>query len=109
MTTLAADIPEDLQAQWRDLDCGFPQVAEVFSDCMRNAQALLSAEGSAAYIEHARFLGKMGRGPEPILIFLEVWPDVASVVGEEVLPDIMAFIRKMWKSPEQSGKKSFPM
>jgi nitric oxide reductase NorD protein len=96
-TTLA--IPEDLQAHWTELACGFPRVAEVFPDCMRAAQSVLSETGIAAYIEHARFLGKMGRGAEPILIFLEEWPHVAQVVGEEALPDIMEFVRKMWKSP----------
>ncbi|MBI5890545.1 MAG: VWA domain-containing protein [Nitrosomonadales bacterium] len=98
MTTTLA-IPEDLQAQWTELACGFPRVAEVFPDCMRAAQFALSEAGIAAYIEHARFLGKMGRGAEPILIFLEEWPHVAKVVGEEALPDIMEFVRKMWKSP----------
>ena len=66
---------------------------------MREAQSVLSNAGIAAYIEHARFLGKMGRGAEPILIFLEEWPHVAQVVGEDALPDIMEFVRKMWKSP----------
>jgi hypothetical protein len=74
---------------------------------MRNAQAQLSAEGLAAYVEHARFLGKMGYGAEPILIFLEAWPEVAGMVGEEVLPDIMAFIRKMWKSPNAKAIAPF--
>ncbi|MBU1426070.1 MAG: VWA domain-containing protein [Gammaproteobacteria bacterium] len=96
-TTLA--IPEDLQAHWTELACGFPRVAEVFPDCMHAAQSALSDAGIAAYIEHARFLGKMGRGAEPILIFLEEWPHVAQVVGEDALPDIMEFVRKMWKSP----------
>ncbi len=96
-TTLA--IPEDLQAHWTELACGFPRVAEVFPDCMRAAQSVLSEAGVAAYIEHARFLGKMGRGAEPILIFLEEWPHVAEVVCEDALPDIMEFIRKMSKSP----------
>ena len=77
MTTTTLDIPEDLQAHWTELACGFPRVAEVFPDCMREAQSVLSDEGIAAYIEHARFLGKMGRGAEPILIFLEEWPHVA--------------------------------
>jgi hypothetical protein len=99
MTTTTLAIPEDLQAYWTELACGFPRVAEVFPDCMRAAQSALSAAGIAAYIEHARFLGKMGRGAEPILIFLEEWPNVAKVVGEEALPDIMEFVRKMWKSP----------
>ncbi len=106
MATQTVDIPESLQAHWAELACGFPRVAEVFPECMREALLTLSPQGVAAYIEHARFLGKMGRGAEPILIFLEEWPAVAQMVGEAVLPDIMGFIRKMWKSP--NGKAIVP-
>ena len=106
MTTQTVEIPEDLRFYWTQLACGFPRVAEVFPDCMRVALAILSPAGMLAYIEHASFLGKMGRGAEPILIFLEEWPEVAEVVGEEVLSDIMGFIRKMWKSP--NGKAITP-
>ncbi|MEO6976071.1 MAG: VWA domain-containing protein [Gallionella sp.] len=101
-----AEIPERLQPYWTELACGFPRVAEVFPDCMREALSSLSAAGVAAYIEHARFLGKMGRGAEPILIFLEVWPEIAGKVGEAMLPDIMEFIRRMFKSP--NGKAITP-
>jgi len=100
------EIPEQLQPYWDELACGFPRVAEVFPDCMREALSSLSARGVAAYVEHARFLGKMGRGAEPILIFLEAWPEVAREVGEDTLPDIMEFIRRMYKSP--NGKAITP-
>ncbi|MDO8311109.1 MAG: hypothetical protein Q7T25_04135, partial [Sideroxyarcus sp.] len=100
-------IPTELESYWGQLDCGFPRVAEVFPDCMRNALKKLTAEGIAAYIEHARFLGKMGRGAEPILIFLEEWPDVAGQVGEDSLIDIMLFIRKMGKSPNSKAITPF--
>jgi hypothetical protein len=100
------EIPEQLQPYWAELACGFPRVAEVFPDCMKEALSSLSAAGVAAYIEHARFLGMMGRGAEPILIFLEVWPEVAREVGEEVLPEIMEFVRRMFKSP--NGKAITP-
>lgn len=106
MTTKEIVIPEELQTYWEQLACGFPRVAEVFPDCMREAQSKLSADGLAAYIENASFLGKMGRGAEPILIFLEEWPEIARMASEEVLPDIMAFIRRMWKSP--NGKAIVP-
>ena len=100
------EIPEQLQPYWTQLACGFPRVAEVFPDCMREALATLSPDGVAMYIEHAHFLGKMGRGAEPILIFLEEWPEVAREVGEDALPDIMEFISRMWKSP--NGKAITP-
>ncbi len=85
---------------WRaQLDCGFPQVAAVFEDCMREAQAVLTPEGISAYLENGRFLGKMGRGAEPLLIFLEEWPQVAGVLGESALPAIMDTLRAINKSP----------
>ncbi|MDO8926926.1 MAG: VWA domain-containing protein [Sideroxyarcus sp.] len=107
MATQTVDIPEELQPYWSELDCGFPRVGEVFPDCMRRALSLLTDDGVAAYIEYARFLGKMGRGAEPILIFLEEWPEVAMQVGEDVLPDIMQFILKMSKSPNSKAITPF--
>lgn len=99
-------IPDEFKDYWTQLNCGFPRVAEVFPDCMGAALESLTKSGVAAYIEHARFLGGMGRGAEPILIFLEEWPEVAQQVGEDTLPDIMDFIRRMWKSP--NGKAIMP-
>ncbi|TAN81975.1 MAG: VWA domain-containing protein [Gallionella sp.] len=99
-------IPTELEGYWKQLDCGFPRVGPVFPDCMREALAKLSKEGVDAYIENASFLGKMGRGAEPILIFLEEWPQVAKTLGENTLPAIMECIHKMWKSP--NGKAITP-
>src|SRR3989338_3178986 len=67
-----ATIPAELEAYWKQLDCGFPRVEPMFAECMREALTTLSKQGADAYIEHARFLGKMGRGAEPILIFLDI-------------------------------------
>jgi len=106
MVTKIVEIPAELQSYWQELDCGFPRVAEVFPECMQEALKILTKEGVRAYIEHARFLGKMGRGAEPILIFLEEWPVIAKSAGEDILPSIMQFIRKMWKSP--NGKAITP-
>jgi len=102
-----ATIPAELEAYWRQLDCGFPRVEPVFADCMREALAALSRQGIEAYIENARFLGKMGRGAEPILIFLEKWPAVARTLGEDALPAIMEFIHRMWKSPNGNSITPF--
>jgi len=100
-------IPAELEAYWKQLDCGFPRVEPVFAECMREALATLSQQGVDTYIENARFLGKMGRGAEPILIFLEEWPRVAKTLGEEALPAIMECIRRMWKSPNGNSITPF--
>ena len=102
-----ATIPAELEAYWKQLDCGFPRVEPVFAECMREALATLSKQGVDAYIENARFLGKMGRGAEPILIFLEKWPAVAKTLGEDALPAVMECIRRMWKSPNGNSITPF--
>jgi hypothetical protein len=81
---------EDL-AYWQALNCRFPDADRVFDECIKEAKALLTPAGVDAYIENARFIGKMGRGVEPLLIFLEEAPTVASIVGEQILPEIKDF------------------
>ena len=72
---------ERLRAYREQLSCGFPQVAEVFEDCMREALAVLSSAGVGGYLDTARFLGGMGRGVEPVLVFLEEWPPIARTLS----------------------------
>ncbi|TLS67946.1 VWA domain-containing protein [Mariprofundus erugo] len=80
---------------WQKLGCNFAQVDRVFDECMKEARALLSEEGINSYIENARFIGKMGRGPEPLLVYLEEAPGVAAQLGEGVLVDLREFAHYM--------------
>ena len=66
---------------------------------MAEAQALLTPEGIQAYLEQGRALSQMGRGVEPVLIFLQEWPQVAQILGEPALAAIIDAIRVMTKSP----------
>jgi len=100
-------LPEQLQAWRRQLDCGFAQVEDVFADCMVEACTTLSPEGVDAYLESARFLGKMGRGVDPLLIFLQEWPPVANVLGESALASIMQAARALNQSP--NGRAIAPL
>ena len=88
-----------MAAYWKALDTRFAQVEEVFDDCMAEALSVLTAEGLAAYLEAGRVIGKLGRGVEPMLAFLEEWPSTAHAVGEGALPAVMALIQRMQKSP----------
>lgn len=82
----------EIAAYWQTLSCRFADADRVFDECMTEALALLSKEGIDSYLENARFIGKMGRGSEPLLIYLEEAPAVASLVGEEILPEIKDFV-----------------
>ncbi|MDQ1314253.1 MAG: nitric oxide reductase NorD protein [Pseudomonadota bacterium] len=88
-----------MAAYWKQLDTGFPKVKEVFEDVMAEALSVLSAAGRDAYLEAGRVIGKLGRGEEPMLAFLEEWPSAAKAVGESALPAVMALIQRMQKSP----------
>jgi len=99
--------PDQLQAWQAQLDCGFPQVADVFEACMADAHARLSTEGLDDYLTQARTLGKMGRGVEPVLIFLQEWPGIAARVGEDALSPVMAAVRVITKSPNGNAIAPF--
>jgi hypothetical protein len=68
---------------------------------------VLTREDIYHYLDAARVIGKLGRGVEPMLVFLEEWPSVVKALGEEaVLSEYMAFVMKMQKSP--NGKAILP-
>ena len=96
-----------MQTYWAQLDTRFPQAAEVFEDCMAEALMLLTPEGLHAYLEAARTLGKLGRGVEPMLAFMEAWPSIAKTVGEAALASVMTSIRTMQKSPNGAAIAPF--
>ncbi len=88
-----------MAAYWKQLDTRFAQVEEVFDDVMAEALAVLTREGLDAYLEAGRVIGRLGRGAEPMLAFLEAWPSTAKAVGESALPAVMTLIQRMQKSP----------
>lgn len=96
-----------LQQWWQLLDSRFPQVRDVFEECVRDAHAVLGDDGMPAFLDAARFLGKLGHGAEPLLIFLQEWPEVARAHGAAALPMVMDSVRRLWKSP--NGKAIAPL
>lgn len=95
MTDQVIERSAKAQAYWEQLNCRFEAADRVFDECIKEAEALLSEKGVSEYIEGARFLGKMGRGVEPLLAYLEDAPMVASIVGEEILPKIKDLVYYM--------------
>ena len=81
------------------LDCRFDAVDGVFDECIDEAQRKLSATGLDAYLAQASRLGKLGRGVEPLLVFLEIWPSVAASAGEASLAPLDRAIQAFQKSP----------
>lgn len=98
---------DGLADAWRRLDTRFAAVDAVFDELMTEARALLPEADIPAYLEAARVLGKLGRGVEPMLVFLEEWPSAAQALGEaDALHEVMAFVMRLQKSP--NGKAIAP-
>ncbi len=100
---MTAITTEQLHAYRTKLDTRFAQVDAVFEACMAEAITTLSTQGIDAYLDAGRALGKLGRGVEPMLIFLEEWPATAAAVGEDCLPAVMQFVSKLQRSPNNAA------
>lgn len=106
MPALAPPPPETLVSLRQQLRCNFPQLDQVFPDCMAEAQARLSEAGIKDYLEGASLICRIGRGFEPVLVYLEEMPQVAADLGEETLGLISQSVWKISRSP--NGKAILP-
>ena len=97
---------EQLQQFRGQLTCNFEQLDHVFADCMTEAEALLSPDGIKAYLEGASLVCMIGRGFEPVLVYLEEMPEVADLLGEDTLELISQTVWKISRSP--NGKAILP-
>jgi nitric oxide reductase NorD protein len=89
----------EIQAYREELRCGFKDLDEVFADCMAGAVALLSPQGIKDYLEGASLICMIGRGFEPVLVYLEEMPQVAARLGEGTLSLVSQAVWKVSRSP----------
>ncbi|MET0028905.1 MAG: VWA domain-containing protein [Candidatus Thiodiazotropha sp.] len=88
------------------LNCGFQEIDPIFEDVMENARRHLSEEAIEAFLEGASLTCKIGRGVEPVIVFLEEMPEIAARAGETVIPLISQTVWKLSRSP--NGKAILP-
>ena len=86
----------DLRAQ---LGRTFPAVDAVFDACAAEAMRLLSAKGVQTWLDGAKFLGSLGRGAEPMLVYLEEAPRVADILGEVALDRLKDACHRIARTP----------
>ncbi|MDT8382869.1 MAG: VWA domain-containing protein [Gammaproteobacteria bacterium] len=89
----------ELDAFRAQLKCNFKDLDKVFGDCMEEALTCLSGQGVKDYIEGASLICMIGRGFEPVLVYLEEMPQVASALGEGTLSLVSQTVWKMSRSP----------
>jgi len=81
------------------LSCNFPQLDDLFADCMEEARACLTDQGIKDYLDGASLVCMIGRGFEPVLVYLEEMPTVARLLGEESLSLVSQTVWKISRSP----------
>ncbi|HIQ14376.1 MAG TPA: hypothetical protein EYH38_02230, partial [Leucothrix sp.] len=100
MTTVKAKpLSPELQAYRDQLKCSFEQIDDVFEGCIADAKAHLSEKGIRDYLKGASLVCMIGRGVEPVLQYLEVMPQMADKVGEEVISLISNSIWEVSRTP----------
>jgi len=88
-----------LQQYREQLTCNFQQLDLLFADCMEEAASCLSESGIQAYLEGASLVCMIGRGFEPVLVYLEEMPQVAARLGEAVLERVSQTVWKLSRTP----------
>ena len=96
-----------IQAYRRQLRCNFEQIDHVFADCIGAALQVLSARGIEDYLDGASLVCMIGRGVEPVLVYLEEMPDVAARLGEATLGQVSQTVWKLSRSPNGKSIPAF--
>ncbi|MBT8069202.1 MAG: hypothetical protein KJO80_02110, partial [Gammaproteobacteria bacterium] len=89
------------------LICNFPQLEDVFDDCMDEAVKSLSEAGIGDYLEGASLVCMIGRGFEPVLVYLEEVPQICRQVGEQAAGQIAKSVWKISRTPNGVSILSF--
>lgn len=97
---MSAEIIARYQEQFT---CGFPKAKDVFPACIEEAAHILSPEGVDAYIDGANFLCKIGMGVEPVLVYLEVMPEIANHLGQGTMKRVADYGYQLARSPNKKA------
>ncbi|MFK5892578.1 MAG: VWA domain-containing protein [Pseudomonadota bacterium] len=99
---------QELLEQYRNqLKCSFEQLDDTFEDCMLEAFTSLSDEGIKDYLKGASLVCMIGRGFEPVLVYLEEMPQVAKLLGENCLTTVSKAVWELSRSPNGNSIPPF--
>lgn len=88
------------------LTCGFEQLDTAFAGCMEDAVRRLSKDGVKQLLEGASLICMIGRGYEPVHVFLEEMPEIGQNLGEPIIEKVSQAVWKMSRTP--NGRAILP-
>ncbi len=83
----------------KKLKCSFEQIEDCFDDYMKDVLRNLSTQGVEDYLKGASMVCMIGRGFEPVLVYLEEMPNIARDLGEEMLNMVSQAVWDMSRTP----------
>jgi hypothetical protein len=95
----------ELQDYRAKLKCSFEQIEECFEDYVQDALRNLSNKGIDDYLSGASLICMIGRGWEPVSIYLEEMPLMAQRIGEPILEIVS---KKVWELSRSPNGKAIP-
>jgi len=100
------ELSPELQVFRDQLKCGFTQLDDVFADCMEEAEAVFSEQGIKDYLSGASLVCMIGRGFEPVLVYLEEMPQVVQHTDESMITTVSKCVWDFSRTP--NGKSILP-
>ena len=98
---------EQLEQYRSQLKCSFKELDDTFEDCMLEAFVSLSDQGIKDYLKGASLVCMIGRGFEPVLVYLEEMPQVSKLLGEECLSLVSNSVWELSRSPNGNSIPPF--
>ena len=89
----------EIQQFRAQLSCSFKDLDAFFTPCITEAAARLSPAGIKDYLDGASLICMIGRGFEPVLVYLEEMPQVATRLGEPALSLVSQSVWKISRTP----------
>ncbi len=88
------------------LKCSFEQIDNVFDDCLEEALLTFSEQGVKDYLSGASLVCMIGRGFEPVLVYMEELPQIVRHTDETMLNIVSKCVWDMSRTP--NGKAILP-
>ena len=101
--TLSQDELDELRSH---LTCGFEQLDTAFAGCMEDAVVRLSPAGMRSLLDGASLICMIGRGFEPVQVYLAEMPTIGQNLGEDIIEKVSQAVWKISRTP--NGKAILP-
>ena len=101
---MASIEPQDYRGK---LKCNFKQLDECFDDYIKDALRNLSNDGVNRYLDGASKICMIGRGWEPVSIYLEEMPQMVKRLDETLLDTVSTAVWDMSRTPNGNAIPAF--